>query len=171
VHGIRGSLQATLSSPGLLLLVLALILASSIFHEVGHAAGLRYNGGQVRGIGVGLYLYYPMLYTDTTDSYRLGRCARVRTSLGGFYFHLVFTLGIIAAYLVFRQEFLLVVVFLINLDILFQCLPFVRFDGYWALADLAGIPDFFSQMGAFVLSVVPIPAWKGNKLPKLKPWV
>jgi putative peptide zinc metalloprotease protein len=65
----------------------------------------------------------------------------------------------------------LVVVFLINLDILFQCLPFVRFDGYWALADLAGIPDFFSQMGAFVLSVVPIPAWKGNKLPKLKPWV
>jgi putative peptide zinc metalloprotease protein len=86
VHGIRGSLQATLSSPGLLLLVLALILVSSIFHELGHAAGLRYSGGQVRGIGVGLYLYYPMLYTDTTDSYRLGRWARVRTSLGGFYF-------------------------------------------------------------------------------------
>ena len=73
VHGIRGSLQATLSSPGLLLLVLALILVSSIFYELGHAARLRYSGGQVRGIGVGLYLYYPMLYTDTTDSYRLRR--------------------------------------------------------------------------------------------------
>ncbi len=47
----------------------------------------------------------------------------------------------------------------------------MRFDGYWALADLTGIPDFFSQMGAFLRSVLPIPGWHGRRLPDLKPWV
>ena len=97
--------------------------------------------------------------------------ARVRTDLGGFYFHLIFALGIMALYLSSGQEFLLLIVLLINLDIIRQCLPFVRFDGYWTLADLTGMPDFFSQMGAFLRSVLPIRGWKGTKLPNLKPWV
>ena len=74
-------------------------------------------------------------------------------------------------YAVTGREFLLAIVLLISLDIFLQCLPFVRFDGYWVLADLTGIPDFFSQMGAFLRSVLPIPGWKGGKLPNLKPWV
>jgi hypothetical protein len=112
-----------------------------------------------------------MLNTDTTDSYRLSRWARVRTDLGGFYFSLIFALGVMALYWASGQEFLLLVVVLIGLDILYQSLVFVRFDGYWALADLTGIPDFFSQMCAFVRSVLPLPGWKGAKLPDLKPWV
>jgi hypothetical protein len=39
------------------------------------------------------------------------------------------------------------------------------------LADLTGIPDFFSQMGAFLRSVLPLRRWKGPRLPNLKPWV
>ncbi len=130
---------------------------------------MRYGGGKVRGMGVGLYIVYPAMYTDTTDSYRLGRWARVRTDLGGFYFHLIFALAIMGLYLLTGYEFLLVVVLLINFDIFYQCLPLVRFDGYWALADLTGIPDFFSQMGAFLRSLLPIPGWKGASLPNLKP--
>ncbi len=76
-----------------------------------------------------------------------------------------------ALYAVTGQEILLFVVLLINLDIVYQCLPFVRFDGYWALADLTGIPDFFSQMGAFLMSVLPIRRWQGARLPNLKLWV
>jgi putative peptide zinc metalloprotease protein len=95
----------------------------------------------------------------------------VRTDLGGFYFHLIFALGLIALSLLTGWEFLLVAVLLINVGIVYQCMPFVRFDGYWALADLTGIPDFFSQMGAFLRSVLPIPGWEGTKLPDLKPWV
>jgi hypothetical protein len=74
-------------------------------------------------------------------------------------------------YVLTGHEYLLVVVLIINLDIFRQCLPFVRFDGYWVLADLTGIPDFFSQMMAFIRSVVPIPVWKDARLPRLKPWV
>ena len=37
----------------------------------------------------------------------------------------------------------------------------MRLDGYWVLADLTGIPDFFSQIGAFIRSVVPFKKWDG----------
>jgi hypothetical protein len=95
----------------------------------------------------------------------------LQDAVGGFYFHLIFAFGLIALSLLTGWEFLLVAVLLINVGIVYQCMPFVRFDGYWALADLTGIPDFFSQMGAFLRSVLPIPGWKGASLPDLKPWV
>lgn len=171
VHGVMGGLLAFLQTPSLLLVVLAVILVSDVFHEFGHASALRYGGGRTRGMGVGLYIVFPAFYTDTTDAYRLGRWGRVRTDLGGFYFSLISALGLMALYAVTGQEVLLLAVFLINLDIIYQCLPFVRFDGYWALADLTGIPDFFSQMGAFLRSALPLRRWEGAKLPDLKPWV
>ena len=170
-HGVADPFLEVLYTPGLALVVLAIMLASGVFHELGHASALRYGGGKVRGMGVGIYLIYPVFYTDVTDSYRLGRWDRVRTDLGGFYFHLIFALGIMALYLISKQEFFLFMVLLIDLEILYQCMPFVRFDGYWTLADLTGVPDFFSQMGAFLRSVLPLRRWKGTKLPNLKPWV
>jgi hypothetical protein len=42
-------------------------------------------------------------------------------------------------------------------------------DGYWALADLTGIPDFFSHMVPFARSL--LPGKGGGRLPRLKPWV
>ena len=171
VHGIARSFLEVLYTPGLLLVVLAIAVASGVFHEFGHASALRYGGGKVRGMGAGIYIVYPAFYTDVTDSYRLGRWARVRTGLGGFYFHLIFTLGVIGLYLASGQEFLLFVVLLIDLSIVYQFLPFVRLDGYWVLADLTGIPDFFSQIGPFIRSVLPVPGWEGSRLPNLKPWV
>jgi putative peptide zinc metalloprotease protein len=170
-HGVAGAVNTVLYSPALLPVLAALMVVSGIFHEFGHAAALRYGGGRVREMGVGLYLFYPVFYTDLTDGYRLGRWARVRGDLGGFYFHLIFALGLILLYAATGVEFLLAAVLAISLDILYQCLVFVRFDGYWALADLTGIPDFFSQMGAFVRSTLPIPGVKADKLPRLKPWV
>jgi hypothetical protein len=62
-------------------------------------------------------------------------------------------------------------VLVISADILYQLIPYVRLDGYWALADLTGIPDFFSQMGPFLQSILPIPGQQASKLPSLKRWV
>jgi len=147
------------------------MVVAGMFHEFGHASALRYGGGRVRGMGAGFYLIYPAFFTDVTDSYRLGRWARVRTDLGGFYFYLIFALGLIGLHWITGQEFLLVVVLLINLDILYQLLPFVRLDGYWAFADITGIPDPLSQMGPFMRSMRGAGARAGTRLPKLKPWV
>jgi putative peptide zinc metalloprotease protein len=168
----NGSLNFFYSSPELLLVVTAITIVSGCFHEFGHASAVQYGGGQARGMGVGFYfLLFPVFYADTTDSYRLGRWARVRTALGGFYFNLIFALCLIILYLVSRQEFLLLGVVLIHLGIIINCLPFVRMDGYWALTDLTGIPDFFPQMRPFLSSILPLRGKKGGKLPQLKLWV
>jgi putative peptide zinc metalloprotease protein len=171
VHGVAGGVHDALYSPGLLLASLAIIIVSTAWHEFGHSSALKYGGGKVRGMGAGLYLVYPAFFTDVTDNYRLGRWARVRTDLGGFYFNFIFAIGLILLYFVTGWQFLLLVVLFICLDIVHQMLPFVRLDGYWTLADLTGIPDFFSQIGAFLRTVLPLPFWKGRKLPAVKPWV
>src|SRR5688572_12840052 len=83
IHGIGGSVNEAFYTSGMLLAVLLMIIASAAFHELGHAAGLRAGGGQVRGMGAGIYIIYPAFYTDVTDNYRLPRWSRVRTDLGG----------------------------------------------------------------------------------------
>ena len=172
VHGVAKSVHDTLYTPGLLVAVLGLIVASAFFHEFGHASGLKAGGADVRGMGAGLYLAYPAFYTDVTENYKLPRWSRVRTDLGGFYFNLIFALGLVALAIVTGSEFLYAMVALVCLEIVHQMLPLVRLDGYWALADMLGIPDFFSQMGAFLRSVVPF--WPktrdGRKLPRLRWW-
>jgi len=120
---------------------------------------------------VGIYILDPAFYTDVTDSYRLSRTARVRTGLGGVYFDFVLSSVLIGAYFATGQETLLLLVVLSNINTAYQFFPLVRLDGYWVLADLTGVPDFYSMMGAFVRSVVPIRAWKGPKLPPLRRWV
>lgn len=169
-HGISGGVHDALYAPGLMLIVLLFVVVSAAFHELGHAAALHYAGGKIKGMGAGIYVVYPAFFTDVSDNYRLPRWQRVRTDLGGFYFNLIFALGIMGIFILSGQEFLLLMVLMINLEILHQLLPFLRLDGYWTLADITGIPDFFSQMAAFVRSVVPIKAWKGRKLPTLKWW-
>jgi len=173
VHGIGPGVHDALYTPGLLLIILLATVLSAGFHELGHAAALRYGGGFPRAMGAGLYLVYPAFYTDVSDNYRLRRWDRVRTDLGGFYFNLLFAIGVMALYALTGLETLLLIVPLLNLEMLRQLVPIMRLDGYWALADLTGVPDFISYIGAFVRSIVPFgskDAAAGRSLPPLKRW-
>jgi putative peptide zinc metalloprotease protein len=172
VHGLGAGLYESMNTPGMLAALLGVILLSATFHEFGHASGLTYGGGRVGAMGAGVYIVYPALYTDVTDNYRLGRWGRIRTDLGGFYFNLIFSVGLTGAYFLTGEEFLLVGIAAVDVEIVHQLLPFIRMDGYWALADLTGIPDFFSSIGAYLRSVLPswAPLPKGRELPPLKPW-
>ncbi len=171
VHGVANSIHQVLYHPGLMLALLGIIVVGTVFHELGHASALRYGGGEVRGIGVGLYLVYPAFYTDVTDNYRLARWGKVRTDLGGFYFNMIFAIIMAGLYALTRQDFLLLVIMLIDIELLHQTLPIARLDGYWALADLTGMPDFFSQIMPFLRSVLPFLSEKGPGIANLKRWV
>jgi putative peptide zinc metalloprotease protein len=149
------ALRYVLLHPVLVLLVLGLTVLSMLFHECGHAAGCRYGGARPGVIGVGFYVIWPAFFTNVTDSYRLGRAGRIRTDLGGVYFNAIFVLPLAAAYLATGYAPLLIAIVMIHLEIIQQLLPSLRFDGYFILADLIGVPDLFRRIGPILRSMIP----------------
>jgi putative peptide zinc metalloprotease protein len=151
-HGLGPAFREVLNDPADLLLVAGLSILSALFHECGHAAGCRYGGARPGRIGAGIYLVWPAFFTNVTDSYRLGRAGRLRTDLGGLYFNMVFMLVLAAFYAATSAEILLLVIVITHLEMLEQLLPFVRFDGYFILSDLVGVPDLFARVGPVLRS-------------------
>ncbi|MGQ0778100.1 MAG: hypothetical protein ACT4NY_27430 [Pseudonocardiales bacterium] len=163
------SALAMVDRPELTLLVLLALLLSAMFHESGHVAACRYGGARPGTMGVGIYIVWPALFSTVTDSYRLSRRGRLRTDLGGVYFNVIFIAGMILVYLATGAPWLLIAILLMHLETVRQFLPFVRFDGYYILSDLIGVPDLFRWMGPVLKGIFrrkPHP-----RVLELKPWV
>ena len=151
-----------------MLAVLGMLLGGTLFHEFGHAAGCRYGGGRPGVIGVGVYVILPAFYTNVTDAYRLDRAGRLRTDLGGIYFNAIAALVFGVGYLATGWVPLLLAAFLMHLEALQQCLPLIRSDGYFILADLVGVPDLFGRIRPVLASLLP---WRkaGPRVRELRP--
>lgn len=157
----------TVPTSGLLLILL--ILASAAFHEIGHASACRYGKAVPGRMGCGIYLVWPAFYTDVTDSYRLGRAGRIRTDLGGVYFNGLFLIALVALHMYTGHPVLLAAVVITNLEIVYQLLPTLRFDGYYIVADLVGIPDLFKYIGPILKRAV-LRRPPDERLEALKRW-
>jgi putative peptide zinc metalloprotease protein len=169
-HGIAQSFRELLIHPTTMLVVMALIVASAVFHECGHATACRYGGARPGVIGAGVYIVWPAFYSDVTDAYRLGKGARLRTDLGGVYFNVVFMLAVAGLYFLTHFEPLLILVFAQHLEIAHQFLPFLRLDGYYVVADITGVPDLFGRIKPILAHLLfRRPASK--EVDELKPWV
>jgi putative peptide zinc metalloprotease protein len=141
--------------PLLVLAVLGLLVLSMLFHECGHAAACRYGGATPGVIGMGMYVIWPAFFTNVTDSYQLGRAGRIRVDLGGVYFNAVSVVVMAAAYLATGYVPLLAAIVLVQVEMIDQLLPSLRFDGYFILTDLVGVPDLFARMGPVLRSMIP----------------
>ncbi len=162
-------LGAVAKDPGLLLAVFGVTILSLAFHELGHAAACRYGGARPGRIGAGLYLIWPVFFSDVTDSYRLPRGGRLRTDLGGVYFNALVAVGAGATYLASRDPLLLVVAVTQQLLIIDQFMPWVRLDGYHVVSDLIGVPDLFARIRPILTSLRP-GATPDRRVTELKPW-
>jgi putative peptide zinc metalloprotease protein len=143
------------ATPTLALVMYGLLTVGALVHELGHAAACRYGGAEPGEIGVGIYIVFPAFYTDVTESYRLGRAGRVRTDLGGLYFNAICVLALAGAYVATGSGLLLLTAFVLQVQMLQQLIPVVRFDGYFILSDLAGVPDLFARVGPVLRSLRP----------------
>jgi putative peptide zinc metalloprotease protein len=150
-----GALRDMLISPAMLLGFFALMSLGGLVHELGHATACRYGGAKPGVIGYGLYLVFPAFFTNVTDSYRLGRNGRLRTDLGGLYFNVLSVLATGTAYLLTGEGLFLLLVVTTQLQMVQQLPPIVRLDGYFVLADLAGVPDLFSRVRPVMRSLLP----------------
>lgn len=143
---VLASLGVMLLHPAYLLGAFGLLAFATLFHEFGHATACRYGGGKPGAIGAGVYMFFPAFYTDVTDSYRLTRRARLRVDLGGVYFNTIWIVGAAVVYRFHPYPPALVILAFSNLTIIQQLLPVVRFDGYWVLSDIVGVPDLFARI-------------------------
>lgn len=153
--GVASATHQAFDKPELLLLVFALAIGSAGFHELGHASACRYGGGTPGGMGMGLYIVWPAFYTDVTDAYRLKRCDRLRTDLGGLYFNAVVAVVTMGAWLLLRVDALLLLIALQLLQMVKQLSPVIRADGYHILADITGVPDLYAHIGPTLRRLLP----------------
>lgn len=157
----------SLSGDGLLL-GYVLSLVSILWHELGHAAACRYYGVSTGPIGMALYLYFPVFYTDVSDSWRLSRAKRCIVDLAGIYFQFIFLLPFYYYYFVYGSPLAKYTIIMVNASMLINLNPFLKFDGYWLLSDALGIPNLRKRTGEAVAYFMDrIKRRPGPKLPYL----
>ena len=146
--------QDRLGPAGLAGFAVALALAKSL-HELAHAFVATRHGVRVAHMGVAFLVMWPMLYTDTGESWKLAdrrkRFAiaaagiRAELALAGFA-TLAWSLvadGPLRSALFFLATTSWLVTLAINAS------PFMRFDGYFLLSDALDIPNLHQR--AFAL--------------------
>jgi|SRR6185369_11987175 len=125
--------------------VALLSLLGAIIHEMGHASALVSYGCKQTEIGFGIYLYFPVLYTDVSQAWKLSRHQRAMIDVAGVYFQSVFQLLFLGLFFINGSP--VPIYFFIFTDlIMFRTMnPFLRMDGYWLVADLFGIFNLREQ--------------------------
>ncbi len=125
-------------------------------HELGHAYTAVRLGCQVPAMGVAFMLLTPMLYTDVTDAWRLtSRRKRMMIDFAGIAVELMIACVATFSWSFLPEGKLKSLAFLLATSSLLMSLvvnlsPFMRFDGYFILADLVGIPNL--QPRAFAVA-------------------
>src|SRR5688500_8335127 len=127
--------------------VILLSLLGAFIHEAGHASALVSYGCKQTEIGFGIYLYFPVLYTDVSEACKLRRHQRAMIDMAGVYFQSVFQLLLLLLGLFFINGSPVPIYFFLFTDlIMFRTMnPFLRMDGYWLVADLFGIFNLRQQ--------------------------
>lgn len=121
--------------------LLLFMLASSFFHELGHAAACKRFGIRHGGIGFGLYLNFPVLYTDVTEVWKLSRAKRCAVNIAGVYFQLICMIPIIIGFMLTGNDILRYMIIIMNFGFVMTLNPFFKFDGYWLTSDILGVPN------------------------------
>lgn len=116
-----------------------------VLHEFGHASSAKVFGSQVGSIGAGIYWVYPVLFADVNASWALSRRQRIAVALAGSYMDvlLIGVLGLL--YLVWRNTNLLFLAGLSFTAVFINMNPFLKFDGYWVLSDVVGVPNLRNE--------------------------
>ncbi|MEL6748554.1 MAG: site-2 protease family protein, partial [Pseudomonadota bacterium] len=139
-----------------LILYAVVLFGLKIFHELGHALTCARYGCRVPTMGIAIMIGAPILYTDTTDSWRLAqRRQRLFIVFGGVAAELIIACLALWAWLFLDDgpardvafalfTGALVLTAVVNLN------PFMRFDGYYGLSDALNVPNLQSR--SFALS-------------------
>ncbi|MDR2626854.1 MAG: M50 family metallopeptidase, partial [Dysgonamonadaceae bacterium] len=131
--------------------VLGLLLLSSFVHELGHASACRHFGVKHGGVGFGLYLTFPVFYTDVSETWKLKRKERLVVNLAGVYFQLTLLIPFFAVYFLTGNQIVKWFILTVNIGLIITLNPFFKFDGYWIVSDLLGVSNLRQKSRELVL--------------------
>lgn len=137
-------------APGNWLWLIAGWVGLKVLHELSHGIVCRRYGGTVREAGVMFVMFAPLAYVDVTSSWRFpSRWQRLHVSAAGMYIELL--LASVAAIVWSRTEsgwlhhLCFNIILMASLEtLLFNANPLMKFDGYYMLSDVLGIPNLSS---------------------------
>lgn len=147
------SLAGLLTFDGLVASAIAAFFAK-ILHEGGHAFVARHHGVRVPVMGLAFLVMWPMLYTDTSDSWKLSdHRARFRIAAAGIATELAIALLALFLWTITPPGGLRSALFFLSTTSLLLTLsinasPFMRFDGYFLLSDAMDFPNLHERSGA-----------------------
>ena len=128
------------SIKGLMLYFITLVFVKCL-HELGHAYIAKHHGCRVSAIGIAFLVFFPFLYTDTTDAWRLrNHKERLLINFAGIFTELhlaliaTFVWGILPEGGLKSAAFFIATTSWIS-SIAINVSPFMRFDGYYVFSD------------------------------------
>ena len=150
------SSRAVLAPGNWLSLGMAWVILKTL-HEFSHGLACRRYGCEVKQTGLVLVLFAPLAFVDVTSSLRLrSKWQRIHIAAAGMIMEL--TVASIAVLVwshmdepVVRHLLHNVVLMASVSTLLFNINPLMRFDGYYILSDLLGIPNLYSRGSEFVM--------------------
>ena len=163
-----------ISLEGVAWFALALIF-TKVLHEMGHAVATKYFGCRVPTMGIAFLVMFPVLYTDTTDAWRLSSY-RQRMIIGAAGMLTELSIACVATFLwsflpdggLRSAVFVLATVTWVS-TLLINLNPLMRFDGYYLLSDWWQVENL--QHRAFNLGRWQLREWLfGLGKPMPEPW-
>ena len=137
---------------GLYVLCLAVV---KVFHELGHAYTATRYGCRVPTMGIAMMVMVPMLYSDTSDAWKL-TSRRQRAAIGAAGMVVECALAALAIFAwnffddgVARSLMFIVATTSLMVGVAINLSPLMRFDGYYVLSDWLGIPNLQDRAFAF----------------------
>jgi putative peptide zinc metalloprotease protein len=133
---------------------------AKLVHEAGHAYAVKLGGGEVHEVGVMLLVLFPVPYVNASSSAAFPDAwRRVAVSAAGMMMELLLAALAAIAWVsldpgTLRAAALDVMVLCGVSTLVFNGNPLLRFDGYYVLSDLVGVPNLDTRARQQLLFVL-----------------
>lgn len=156
--------------------IYAIYMIILFFHEFGHIAAALKAGLKDRCINFAMYYVFPILYVKLDDTWTLDLKRRTKINLAGITIQILLNLPFLIVIYISKENHLITQILYLSfwlntVTIVFNLIPFMKFDGYWILSDVLNIPNLSKESQCWLKTffVKPSPfATKGIELKGIK---
>jgi putative peptide zinc metalloprotease protein len=141
--------------------ILFFTLTITALHEFAHGLACKHFGGDVKEMGVLMVFYVmPAFYCNVSDIYRLGRKReRLWVIAAGIYWQLLVSaaaafIWLLATPFTVLADFAFLVFLGGTFNVLINCNPLIKLDGYYALSQMLGVQNLQNFSNAYVQSLL-----------------